>query len=265
MPRSVFSHTLWSRKRSIFFWILGVFIYALLIISLYPSFGELSAYQDLIENLPPAFEAIMGEIGEMGTPAGYLTNEHFNHMYPILMTMLTVGVAMSIIHNEEYSGTLELIISRPISRSAFLIHKIVALYTVSIIIALTNWVGLAAGPYFVDVTFNEANALWASLAGMLIAILFGMFSLAITALTNKKGVAVGLTIVTFIVSYLLDTFGQIIEWMKDWQEYSIFHYYNVQQTLTDGPDFHYMGILILVGLAFIPISIILFNRRDIGA
>lgn len=243
---------------------MGVMLYALFIIALYPSFGDMEAYNELVQNIPPAFQAFVGELGNLGTVGGYLANEHFTHMYLILLTILAVGFGNSIIGKEEDAGTLELVLARPVSRMAFVLQKVGAMYVVVFLIVLANWLGIAFGPYIVDVTVDNMDVLWASISGGLVALIFGNFSLFITAVKGNKGLASGLTIMIFIASYFLNTFAVFVDWLEPYQKFSIIKYYDVQEVLVHGVDYHNVLLLFLIGLLFVPLSLLFFNRRDIG-
>lgn len=80
----------------------------------------------------------------------------------------------------------------------------------------------------------------------------------------NRGLAIGVTILVFILSYLLNSFANLIDWLKPYQPLSIFKYYNAQDTLVHGVNYLYMAILFIVGFVFIPLSLYVFNRRDVG-
>lgn len=266
MLKTIYTKTLWERRKSIIFWCVGVMAYGLLLISLFPMFGDQTAYSQMLTemDLPPAFQAFLGELGDITTPAGFLAVEHFNHMYIILMLILAVGFANSIIAKEEENGTLELVLARPISRTSFLLQKIAALYKVVILVGLASWIGIILGPYVVDVELNNANIFWATLSGALTALVFGNLSLCITAFKNNRGLATALTSMIFIASYFLNTFSLAVDWLEPYQELSILYYYNVNETLMHGVNYNYIGILLLLGLAFIPVTLWAFRKRDVG-
>lgn len=264
MLKTIYTKTLWERRRSIIFWCIGVVLYGLLLISVFPWFGGQTAYSDMLKDLPPTFEAFLGELGDITTPEGFLSIEHFNHMYIIIMTVLAVGFANSIIAKEEEDGTLELVLARPVSRTSFVLQKIAAMYKVVILVGLASWIGIILGPFVVDVELNEANIFWATLSGALTALVFGSLSLCITAFKNNRGLATALTSMVFVASYALNTFALAIDWLKPYQKLSILYYYNATDTLVNEVNYQYIGILLLLGLVLIPVTLWAFNRRDVG-
>lgn len=264
MLKSVFTKTLWEQRRSLIIWAVAISAYAFLIISLYPSFGNLDAYNELVKNAPPAFQALIGEIGNLGTVGGYLANEHFAHMYLILMTIFAVRFGGSIIATEEKNGTLELMLARPISRISFVIQKTAAMYVAVFLMSLANWFGIIIGPYLVDVSLDGVDVFGASVTGALVALVFGTFMLVVTSLQNTKALGSGLTIGAFVVSFFLNTFAQLVEWLEPYREFSVIYYYDIQNTLIDGADPLKISFIFVIGIIFVLLSLLFFNQRDIG-
>lgn len=261
--KTIYTKTLWERRKALIFWSIGIFFYGLLIISLFPTFGDAAGYAEVVENLPPIFEAFLGELASLSTPAGFLAAEHFSLMYPIMLTVLAVSLANGSIAKEEDAGTLELVLSRPVSRTSFVLQKVAAMYTILLVVGTANFLGIIAGPYVVEVELVTSNIWWASLGGVLVAGVFAGVVLFLSALTNSRGLTSAITVLLLIVSFFINSFALVVDWLEPFQKASVFYYYNVLDTLMNGVTLSNIVVLSIVCLVFVPLAVLAFRKRDI--
>ncbi len=265
MLKNVFLKTIKDQFKPVFFWGIGFVAMVALYIALWPSIKESAAeIQAYIEKMPEAFRTIFTE-GEYATPVGYFNSELFSFMAPLLFIIFAVTFASGTLLNEESTGTINLLLSNPLPRWRLVFEKWLALVVSSLVIALIVWDGFFLGLLFVDMDLNLVNVALALLSSVLISLLFGTISLALTAITPSRGLSVGITSILVVASYLLNALGPVVSWLKDFQKYSPFYFYNENNILLNGLNFTHAAILIGLTLIFVLLSLFAFSQRDVGS
>ena len=99
-------------------WAAGIVAVVALTASLWPSIEGSDSFDDVIDDLPDSVKALIGaQAGvSLGTPAGYLNARVFATLLPVLLTVYGIGVGARAIAGGEQDGTLELILTNPVSR-----------------------------------------------------------------------------------------------------------------------------------------------------
>ncbi|MDP2671462.1 MAG: ABC transporter permease subunit [bacterium] len=264
MLRNVFLKTLRDQFRPILFWSLGFIALILIYIALWPSIQESAAeLQAYIEKLPEAFRSAFAT-GEYATPVGYINSELFSFMAPLFFMIFTVTFASGTLLNEEASGTMNILLSSPLPRWKLVLEKWSAMVIATLIIAFIAWEGFFIGLLFVEMDLNLANIVLALFSAALLALVFGTFSLFLASLTPSRGLAVGVTSVLVVASYLLNVLGPVVGQLKDFQRYSLFYFYNQNNIIQNGLNLTHAGILVFLTLIFLGLSIAAFSRRDVG-
>ena len=100
-----------------------------LMVSVYPTVHANPALNRLVQQYPDALKAFIGFGGEVDylSPAGYLGSELFSFMVPLLLLVAAIGAGARAIAGEEEAGTLELLLSCPVSRRRVVLEKLAAL------------------------------------------------------------------------------------------------------------------------------------------
>ncbi|MEE8174558.1 MAG: ABC transporter permease subunit, partial [Dehalococcoidia bacterium] len=163
MLSNVFLKTLRDCRRSLPLWGIGMALLALWIIVLYPTMGQ--AYYSILEDLPPSLAIFIGEVGDLASPEGWLTMEMFSFMVPLLFLVLTVGFGSGTIAREEEQGTLDLLLSNPITRWRVVVQKFAAMVVITMLVALFLWLGLVIGATIANVEISFLRMAEATLSG----------------------------------------------------------------------------------------------------
>lgn len=264
MFKSILTKTLWERRRSISFWSLGLFLYVLAICWMFPSIEGVEEFAAFTEEMPEAFRALVGELEDFTTATGFLGGEIYGLALPLVMSILAIGFGASVISREEESGTLELLLSSPMSRSVILRQKAAALVVNLAIVGTAAWLAVTIATIGVDLDIDLVKAAWATLSAVLLALCFGFIALMVTSLGGKRGIAIGVASVLFIVSYFANTLAILISEIEPLQSFSLLYYYEGAAILRDGPQL--LNFLLLIGfiIAIYIVGELKFKRRDTG-
>lgn len=265
MFSSIFTKTLWERRKSIFFWSMGIFAYCLMMGLLYPSIEGIEGFEALVTEMPDAVKAFIGEVDDITSPVGFLGAELFNLMLPLVLSILAIGIGASAIAKEEDDGTIELLLSTTTSRGRVILEKALALSVNVGVVMLAGWVGIALSTVMVDFDVNLVHVLRTAIATVLLALSFGLLALMITALGGKRSLAIGIATVVFVASYFADTLAVLVEELEFIRNFSLLYYYDSQSIIEGGELFGSVFVLSVVSVMALAGAFLGFIRRDIAS
>jgi ABC-2 type transport system permease protein len=235
---------------------------SLWVIALYPAIGE--SYADILEDMPASLSIFIGDVVDIGSPAGYLSTEMFAFLVPLIFLMLTLGFGSSAISREEEQGTLDLLLSNPIARWRVVLEKFLALIVISLLLGLALWLGLAIGAAMVGVDISYVRMAEATFSGVLLGLAYGALALALTCATGKRFIAVGVAGALAVAGFLLDGFASLVDWLEPYRVLSPFHYYSGAEPLVNGLDPVHAAVLAGLTLLLAAIALFTFERRDLA-
>jgi ABC-2 type transport system permease protein len=237
---------------------LGCALMAALILSVYPSYSE--GLQDF--EMPAAFKALVGDV-EISTARGFLTIEFFAWM-PILLAVYAIIQGTGVLAGEESSGTLDLLLAQPISRTRLFVEKAASIVVGTLAIVALILPGFAI-PYAavdIDVSLGRILAATVALAPFMLAFA-GLALLASSFLATRRDAASVLTAVA-VASFFLNSLGRAVGVLEPLQPASLFYYYHSEDILLSGVDYVGMGVLLGIAAVSGGLALVLFQRRDIG-
>lgn len=263
MHRSIFLSSLWVSRKSTFFWSLALAVMALVTVALYGSMAE--EYGKIVEAIPPEIAILVGDVTSASTPAGFLALELFGMVLPVSLAIIGIGSGAGMIGREEEHGTLELLLSSPLSRGRILLEKAGAIAMQVALVALAVWVAVAVGTLLFEFEISLASVAKALLSGWLLGVLFAYVALAIHAASGSRGLALGAGVGVLIVTYFSYSLTPMVKSIENAKYASPFYYYDGQAILMG--DWEVSNLLILAGAAalLLATALLRFSRRDIGS
>jgi ABC-2 type transport system permease protein len=261
----LFTRTLaWQRTR----WIivsLALFGWGLLIPVFYTAFSDV--IRDLANSGAFPEELLSFGSGSLFSLPGAVT---LGTQHPIAIAMIAVfavGATSLAIAGERQRGTLEVLLARPLSRTAVYASIALALLLVIAVVVAALIGGFVTGAALQgvldDLPVEHLPMVW--LNGFLLWGAFATFGLAASVTFDRAGPAIGLTLAYVLVHYFFEILGSLWEAAEWTQEYSLFHHFNSTEILGGAVE---PVDLLICGLAFvIPIAyaLIVFPRRDLAA
>jgi len=179
-----------------FGYLIGLFGYG---ITLILEVLDLSEFMDLITAFPE-FEEFLDFFGDVASPYGLLNAEVFTFVWVFVGFFFVYIASSTVLPGEVEDKTIDLILSKPINRSSYLMGKITFLYifiiAVQAIIFSLIGVGMATSQAFIDVGLH-----WDRLLAVYIINIVHSGTLVMTALlfatitlSSKKTVGAALAI-----------------------------------------------------------------------
>jgi len=220
--------------------------------------------QSFVERVSPEIMAIAGiDPATYLTGAGFLQGQLYSLMTPILVIGFAVSTAVAVTSREEKDGTLELLLSVPMSRTSLSIRK-VAMIAVSAAIVVSSFVVtlLIANPV-IGLKLNVAGVLAINLGVYGLGLVFAGLAVLIGAFTGKPAVAQGLTLVLAVLAWFTNAFESLFSWLEIPSRMSPFSWYLHGAPLINGANSSLVW-LGSVSIALFAGSVYLFGRRDIA-
>jgi len=233
-------------------------------------FLDISAYAIIFESMPE-FMDFFGGLVAFTTPYGFVGVELFEFMWIFVGIFLIYMTSSSALPLEVENKTIDLILSKPISRSSYLAGKIgfLYLYTVGLmgIVVSIIGVGMATSPTFIDFGLH-----WDRLIVVYIVVVLHLGTMVMTALLfatifldTKK--TMGATMMITFLMFFIGSFWQYFPEAQQGIKYaSTWFYYNTMDLFGMGIfDNLLRDILVLggVNVVLIVASLLVFRRRDI--
>lgn len=259
LPRSLFTKTLYQKRKFILGWFAGMTAMTILTLSFFPTFknGDLGK---TISSLSPALKKIAGNAESFTTVGGYIGQQIFSLRIPLLATVLSIMVFSALTIGEEKKGLLETQLSLPLSRAKILLQKLIAGIVVLSIASIGVFVGIWITLLFIHEHYSYMTV-WREIIGVvLVSLNFGLLAFMLGSSFGKKGLAIGIASGFAFLSYLISSLVVVVPSLNGIEKLSLFHY-QTPAIITLGDSL----VLISVSIVLILISFLLFQRRDISA
>jgi beta-exotoxin I transport system permease protein len=264
MVRTVLAKSLRDQRKALVWWSLGFILTVLMYAAFWPTVRDSAAqFNQYLGRLPDTIKNMLGG-ADFGTPAGYIQSELFSLLGPILLLVYAIGAGARSIAGEEEAGTLDLLLSTPISRRRVLWDKFGSMVAATFFLAMLTWVSLVTiGPLY-DLHLSLPGLVAATLNLFLLAMAFGAIALVVGTATGSRSAAIGASSGIAVVTFILNTLAPSVPALRPLRLLSPFHYYSGHAPLTNG--FHGIDVLVLVGIPAVALAAALaaFERRDLG-
>jgi ABC-2 type transport system permease protein len=265
MNRVLFRRTIRAQRTKLLAVSLGLAGWGFVLPIVYATYG--SQFRGLLDSgvIPRELTQFGG--GDIFSLKGSIALGFIHPIAVALDSVFAIGFAASAVAGERQRGTLEVLLTRPISRRSVV---------VTLFLALLTFVGIAlaaflVGSYVASVLGGVAGELDASrlpilwLNGVLLYGAFGALGLAASVSSDRLTPALGIALAVLLVSYFVDILGSLWPDARGLQPFSVFHYMRPADVLAGdlrGGDLAILATVMVIGLA---VALWRFPRRDIAA
>ncbi len=263
MLRNIFLKSLRDRIWSLLAWSAGIAALVIFIASFYPVVARNLIVVTFLEDLPPGLMAFLGGVLDFASPAGFINVEVFTITLPLVLLIFAISFGAAVIAGEEQRGALDLLLANPVSRTRVLLESFGALVAALALLCLVLWDGLAIGIKLFNIDLPLGNITAGVFSLFLLTVAMGALTLALGAATGNPRLAVGVTTVVTIASYLLNSAAHTVKNMEPFRNLSVFYYYSGAEPLRNGLNWGHAGVLVGLTALFILVGLVSFNRRDI--
>jgi ABC-2 type transport system permease protein len=245
----------------------GIFGYAMTIII---EVIDLSGIEDLLATFPEISE-LLDAFGDWSSPYGLLNIELFAFYWIFVGFFFVYITSSTVLPGEIEEKTIDLTLSKPISRSSYLMSKVTFLYifiiAVQAIIFTLIGLGMATSQAFIDIGLYWDRLLAVYIINIVHSGTLVMTALLFATITLSSKKTMGAALAMMFVMFFLGTFWgffpedqQVIKYISTW------FYLGVEDLFVQGVFDNFLrDILVLVGVNVVLIvaSLLIFRRRDI--
>ena len=232
---------------------------------IYATFGRQLASLLDTDIIPKPFLRLLG-----ADPFSLVGAVALGWVHPIaigLFVLFPIGLGAAAIAGERQRGTLEVVLSRPISRRTLFSTHLVLLVGIAVLTVLAALAGTVAGSMAYGVTSEiDAGALMVlAVNTVLLLAALAAVTLAASASFDRLAAPVGIGIALLLLGYVLEILGTLWPDAAFLQPFSPFHYLRPLKVLGGNGDPADLAVLAAVAAIATAYGLWRFPRRDLAA
>jgi ABC-2 type transport system permease protein len=233
------------------------------------SLGGPEGIESLLDRLPPAIQALARtrpEFIAVSGLAGYLSVAFTHPVYIAIATVALVGFAARSLAGEMERGTIQLALSRPVSRARVYLARVLGLVAIALLLSLAGPLGMLAGLAAARPAgnFEERHFVPAALATLLLFWAIGGLTLLGSAAADTAGRCVAWATTGLVLFYFVDYLAELWDVLEPIEPLSIFDYFDPAHALVRGSvRASDAAVLLAVGLIGTLGGCLVFLRRDL--
>lgn len=228
-------------------------------IGIYPSFEEsLEQFADMPMEFIRGFENI-------GTFTGYLNIELYQIFWVLILPTLIAYIGASLISEEIESGTMDMLMSNPVSRKQIVLEKFLGMIPTILTVNFAMMGSVYGMTLVIGQEISITNLFLTHFWSIPYFLAVTSISLLASTIIDKKMKASITAMAIVIGMYLLESISQLVPEYGGIGLISLVHYYDPSDLLIDG-EMSVTGpiVLTLVLIVALATAMIHFERRDIA-
>ena len=124
--RSLFWKTVRDSRFALFWWCLGFVGISFYLMYFFPYVSRYKEIVMVMDKLPPFIKNLVGDTSLMTTPEGFFNIQPFSMFAPLLFSIFAIVKGNELIAGEKERGTLDLLLSYPLTRARIVTEKFLA-------------------------------------------------------------------------------------------------------------------------------------------
>lgn len=254
-----------SKRRSLIYFSIGLFVYGFMITSIYPTISGMQAFSDYWDQFPQGIKNLFGgsEINIL-KPEGFMAMEYYQMILVIILSAFVMGFTAFCVAKARENGTIELILTQPLERWKYALSSFA-----SFVLALTGLCTVAVAtvilvsPIFgVDISY--AGQLKELVLLLLLLLALGGISFFASCVLNSPGQVYAAGFTVLAVSYLVNYLANNWTFFRIFNHAFLYSYYEPYKVMTT-PGFPWSSMVyyLAISIAFVALSLVALQRRDI--
>lgn len=265
--QSIFTKTIWERRRSTVWWVLGMVALAGLTVAFFPAIrDDTESYENLFDSLPDGLLSVFGveDGSSLVTAVGLVNSRLYTGIGPVILAVLGIGLGTAAVAGEEERGTLDLLLAQPVSRRQIVIEKFAAAVVIIGLVVLALFGILAVLNPIVDLDFRLRGMIGANLTLGLLALSFCALATAVGAGTGNRGLTIGVSAGVTAAFFFVNGLAGLVDEIAWTRRLTPFFWLQDPNPLANGLDIASVLVFLAAIVVLLTAAIWGFNRRDIG-
>jgi ABC-2 type transport system permease protein len=263
MFANVYTKTLRDLRKGFIGWTIGTVALVGFVVVLWPTIRDMDL--SVLDEYPAELRELFS-FDAINTGPGYLNSQLFTSMLPIMFIIYGVGAGARLLAREEDTGTMDVLLSTPLSRTRLMLDKAAAATTGLLGLGLVLFVSVWAMAAAAGMGVSARYAAGASLAMVLLGLLYGAIAYSVTALTGKRSIAIAVAASLAVAGYVFYLTAALVDALGSWNWVTPFHHALGVGPAIDASAGIPLGYLWLAIAAVFVVGLArpIFHRRDIG-
>ena len=264
MLQNIFLKHIYERRWSTLIWCASIIGFTLLTVGIFHSLSS-SSFSQALKNIPQSLQGLVGTASSYASIDGYLNQQVFVKSMPIMTIVFGVLVFTGILAGEEENGTLQVLLTEPISRTRILLEKFVSAVVLSFMVCFSVFIGCVIGVWLIHEPAHYGKILLAIIALWLITIAFGSIGFMLAAITGKRGLSGSVAGSFGFVSYMITSLAVGVKLLAHIDTFSPMHYFDPSTHSIFTAGIQATDVLVLFAIVVICflVAVFAFNKRDI--
>lgn len=265
MLTSVFLKSIRDMRGQILGLGVGTAVLAGSMVLIFPSFQDMSDFQDFIKLMPAFVQKLIGDQMAANALEGFLRLKLFDSWLPIFLSVFSILHGAAAIVGEEERRTMDLLMANPVRRRRVLLEKFTAnAVALTLMCGLTS-VGLVVGVGITGADASIGRLVWATFNAIPIALVFGALALVGSSVADRTRHAATASVALLIGSYFLYTLAPLSPSIEPWAKLSLFYYYSKTEPFEGGIMIGYVALLVGLTGALVAVAAAAFRRKDLAS
>jgi ABC-2 type transport system permease protein len=264
---ALFLRTIKDRRTTLIIYCVVVVLMMWMYVALFPIMKDQGEkLEEVFKLYPPAFiEAFNLNIKTFITLEGFLSMEQFSLIWPIFAIIIAVSLAGSSLAGEIEKGTMELLLSQPISRIKIFLSKYLAGILIMLIFVIVSIYAVAPIAAVHKIDYPIENFAKFSIIAFMFLLAINGISMFFASLFSQKGKVYFISAGIVVTMYVANIVANIKESLNDLKFLSFFYYYDSAKILIGG-NIDNWSYLVFLGIAviFTVLGAIIFIKRDVA-
>lgn len=261
MLKNIFLKTLFEKRWMILWWTLSSLIMSIFIVAFFPTLRDTIGAS--MNQIPESMRSLMGDASDYQQLNGYVAIQVFGQMV-FLPIVLGIILCTGLIGGEENEGTLQTLLTYPVSRSKVYLHKLAASAAIIGIVTMGFFVGSWLGSFFINVHIDAWRLLQATFMTWLVSYAVSLLGFALTGVMGRRALSGSIAGAFIFATYIITSLVTSVKSLRGIEHLSPFHYFNQPSPLKAAFDFGDMCVLLVVSVVLIVWGYVFFIRRDVN-
>jgi ABC-2 type transport system permease protein len=257
-----------ERKSSVIIYSLMSILFLWLYIALFPSLQEQSqAISAVMKSMPEGLMKALGSSPDQlsnFTIEALLNSKQFSMVFQLFAAILAFSIAASDLAGEVENGTIEYLLSQPVSRLKLYFSRYFSGIVLIIVFVAASTLSVMPLATLYHIDYSSGVYLPLFIDALLFTLALYSFAYFLSSFLSNKGKVVGISSGILVVSYVAFIFSALKDSLDKVKYLSVFHYFPGEILMGGGID--KLGVWIFIGIIifFTFIGAVLFNKRDVA-
>ena len=264
---AIFKQTFKEKKWTILIYITSGILLLWMYIALFPSIqksiGDLNQY---MQNLPQGFLKAFGfDAASFGTFEGYIGSEQFTFVWPILLISFMVSFGSAFLSGEIEKGTMEFLLSQPVSRIKIFLGKLFAGILNLVLFVIVSILAVFPLAKIYDISIKSEGFYKLTLLGFVFGLAIFGLAMLFSAIFSEKSKATFTVVGILIGMYVLNIMSGLKDNLDKLKYISFFHYFVpsdilVHNQIDNKAYWIFLGTFLIASF----LGLIWFKKRDVA-